>query len=282
MLAIIGGSGFEKFDAFETVERLSTETPFGAASSGLKRVRIGEHEALFVSRHGEHHESLPSEVNYRANVFALKKAGASAIVSFSAVGSLRRELEPGHLVIPSQYIDRTKGVRAHTFLGEGLVGHVSLAQPICSVMSQKAQTVLQKAEFIAHLNKTYVCIEGPYFSTKAESDNYRQMNADIIGMTNFPEFALAREAGIPYLPCCFVTDFDCWDDSRPHVTLQEVLEVMRTNNAKAFWLTQGLLAQGKSLWAGSTTPEEGLRMGMMTPQESWPKSAQEWLSVVLG
>ena len=241
MLGIIGGSGFEKFDGFEVVEELPVETPFGQSSSGFKKVRIDGIECLFLSRHGNQHELLPTEVNFRANVFNFKKFGAKAVVSFSAVGSLAKEFKPGDMVVPTQYIDRTKGLRAHTFLGDGLVGHVSLAKPICPNMFEFGQSLSKDKPWDSHFAKTYVCIEGPYFSTQAESKWFCSMGADIIGMTHFPEFALMREAGLPYLPCCFVTDYDCWDDSIKHVTLQEVIEVMRSNNSKAFSLAKDLV-----------------------------------------
>ena len=235
MWAIIGGSGFERFDGFKVVEELDTKTPFGEAASGLKKVRLQGREILFLSRHGKHHEKLPSEVNYRANIFALKKHGATAVLAFSAVGSLRKEHAPGDLVIPTQYIDRTKSSRDHTFCGDGIVGHVSLAQPVCDKAAAKVlELVGNPSEWKTALGKTYVCIEGPYFSTRAESHMYRALGADIIGMTNFPEFALAREAGLNYMPCCFITDYDCWNEDRPHVTLEEVLNVMRKNNSKSF------------------------------------------------
>src|SRR5437868_6846719 len=163
MWAIIGGSGFEKFDAFKTVEPIDRETPFGLASSGIKKVRIGDHEALFVSRHGEHHERSPTEVNFRANIFALKRAGAKAIMSFSAVGSLQKEMAPGDCVVPTSYIDRTKGIRAHTFLGNGIVGHVSLAKPVCIEAIEQVKKTASKYDFKTHFGQTYVCIEGPYF-----------------------------------------------------------------------------------------------------------------------
>ncbi len=165
MWAIIGGSGFEKFEGFETVAKLPTATPFGEASSGLKKVKVGGREALFISRHGEHHELLPSEINYRANIFALKAAGAKAIVSFSAVGSLRAELAPGDMVIPMQYVDRTKGMRKHTFCGDGVVGHMSLAHPVCEQMAHAVVTLAKQESFKTHAAGTYVCIEGPNFST---------------------------------------------------------------------------------------------------------------------
>lgn len=282
MIGIIGGSGFEKFEDFKTVEILSTETPFGPTSSGFKKVKVNETEFLFISRHGDHHELLPSEINYRANIYALKKMGATSIISFSAVGSLQQELAPGDLVIPYQYIDRTKGLRRSTFLGEGLIGHVSLAQPICEVMANnlKKETTKNDFGFNIHFNKTYICIEGPYFSTQAESHSYRMMNADIIGMSNFPEYALAREAGLPYLPCCFVTDYDCWDSSRPHVTVDEVIKVMKGNNQKAFKILKHLLPL-PDLSTNSYAYSGGLQTGLFMAKEDIPQDKLSWVNTLL-
>lgn len=280
MIGVIGGSGFEKFDEFETISLILRETPFGEAASGFKKVKVDGQEFLFMSRHGEHHEHLPSEVNYRANIFAMKKHGAKALVSFSAVGSLDKSLKPGDLVIPNQYIDRTKSLRGHTFLGGGLIGHVSLAKPICEVMLEKVKPIAKALKFDSHFAKTYICIEGPYFSTKAESISYRQMGADIIGMTNFPEFALAREAGLPYLPCCWVTDYDCWDDAIPHVTVQEVTRVMKENNSKAFSLLKNILKY-TDLDRGSLAPESGLRTGLFMPIEAVPVDKKTWLETLM-
>ncbi len=281
MLGIIGGSGFEKFDGFEVVEELSAETPFGQASSGFKKVKIDGVECLFLSRHGKDHELLPSEINFRANVFNFKKHGAKAVVSFSAVGSLAKEFKPGDMVVPTQYIDRTKGLRKHTFLGEGLVGHVSLAKPICHKMFETAIEKSKGKDWDSHFGKTYVCIEGPYFSTHAESKWFCSMGADIIGMTHFPEFALMREAGLAYLPCCFITDYDCWDESIEHVTLQEVIKVMRGNNSKAFSLAKDLVAMGEGLWLGSDCFDQGLKTGLMTPRKNIPGSAHAWINTIL-
>jgi len=280
MLGIIGGSGFEKFEEFETVALLDRETPFGLASSGFKKVRVDGVEFLFISRHGDHHEHLPSEINYRANIFALKKQGATAIISFSAVGSLAKEYAPGDLVVPYQYIDRTKSLRQHTFLGEGLIGHVSLAKPICEIMAGRLRELIAGSEFKTHFGQTYVCIEGPYFSTKAESNTYRQMGAQIIGMSNFPEYALAREAGLPYLPCCFVTDYDCWDDSIPHVTVEEVIKVMRQNNSKAFSILRKAL-QAKDFEKGSLAYDGGLKTGLFMPVEAIPADKKAWVQFLM-
>lgn len=288
MIGVIGGSGFEKFDEFEVVTELPRETPFGKAASGFKKVKVQGHEFLFMSRHGEHHEHLPTEVNYRANIFAMKNLGVQALVSFSAVGSLSKELKPGDLVVPYQYIDRTKSLRHHTFLGQGLIGHASLAKPICEVMAEKirpltiqlSQSPSGGSNYTSHFGKTYICIEGPSFSTKAESLANRQLGADIVGMSNFPEYALAREAGLPYLPCCWVTDYDCWDDEIPHVTVQEVIRLMKLNNTKAFSLLRAILNAGP-IWQGSLAPEGGLRNSLFMPLEMVPADKKQWLEVLM-
>ncbi len=277
MLGLIGGSGFENFKEFEVVEELDVNTPFGEASSGFKKVKIDGVECLFLSRHGKSHELLPSEINFRANVYNFKKHGAKAVVSFSAVGSLAKEFKPGDMVVPTQYIDRTKGLRKHTFLGNGCVGHVSLAQPICPNLVETVMTFSAGKDWDSHFKKTYVCIEGPYFSTQAESKWFRAIGGDIIGMTHFPEFALMREASLPYLPCCFVTDYDCWDDSIEHVTLQEVIKVMKGNNGKAFSLARDLVAMGEQLWQKCEADKHGLKTGFMSPKETAP----EWMSLFL-
>ena len=281
MWAVIGGSGFEKFDGFEVVENLNCETPYGLASSGLKKVRVAGKELLFLSRHGERHELLPTEINYPANIFALKKYGARAVLSFSAVGSLRTELEPEHLVIPLQYIDRTKGIRRHTFCGNGMVGHMSLAHPVCATAARKIGRLAGAEKIPVHVTGTYVCIEGPNFSTYAESQSYRDLGGDIIGMTNFPEYSLAREAGLSYLPCCFVTDYDCWDTSRPHVTLEEVIQVMRRNNSKAFTVLKQVLDASEDILLDCDCASQGLKMGMMTPKELLSQEQKAALEVLL-
>lgn len=263
MIAIIGGSGFESFEGFKVLEKLEVETPFGSPSSGLKRVSINGVPALFLSRHGQHHELMPSEVNYRANIYALRKLGAKAVVSVSAVGSLQENLAPGDLVIPLQYMDRTKGIRKHTFGGEGMVAHISLAHPVCLAAAQKMFAIAKKMEVKAHIGGTYVCIEGPHFSTLAESLSYRKMECSVIGMTNVPEVSLSREAGMTYLPLSFVTDYDCWDTSRPHVTLDEVKAIMKDNNGKAFKVISQLVTE-KELLKECDCGKSGLASGLMT------------------
>ncbi len=280
MWGLIGGSGFENFEGFEVIEELDSSTPFGECSSGFKRVRVGGRELLFISRHGESHELLPSEINYRANIYALKRYGATKILSVSAIGSLKKEFEPGDLVVPSQYIDRTKSLRAHSFCGDGVVGHVSLAKPICPSLRMELDLLSKNFDFRTHFDATYVCIEGPYFSTQSESRFFQKIGASIIGMTNFPEYALAREAGLHYLPCCFVTDYDCWDDEIPHVTLAEILVLMKKNNGKAFHLLEVLLERGPKL-DGCQCTEGGLKHGLLTPIEKLSKTQREHLAIVI-
>ncbi len=278
MWGIIGGSGFEESDHVVVLEELDRNTLFSNASTGLKRVRVGESEVIFIPRHGAHHELLPTEVNYRANIFALKQHGARRILSLSTVGSLAKEVKPGDAAVPNQYIDRTKGQRQATFCGQGVVGHVSLAHPTCPACTEHARQAAKDAGFQMHFEKTYVCMEGPAFSTKAESRMYRSWGAEIIGMTAYPEYALAREAGCCYLPCCFVSDYDCWDDSIPHVTIAEILEVLHRNNGNAFRLVAAIVAEDV---AGSCDcAKSGLKSGLMTPMEALAPEQRVWLEIL--
>lgn len=280
MWAIIGGSGFEKFDGFQAVEELDTATPFGDCSQGFKKVSLEGKELLFIPRHGSTHDKLPSEVNYQANIFALKKYGASKLLSFSAVGSLANELAPGDLVIPTQYVDRTKGKRAATFCGQGIVGHASLAEPVTDVFVKEIKELSQKFSFKSHFDKTLVVMEGPQFSTKAESHLYRSWGCDIIGMTSHPEYALAREAGLAYMNCCFVTDYDCWKDDIPHVTVEAVMQVMRENNAKAYDVAKSMLFSANEHVQSASEIEAGLKNAIMSPPDAMTVEQKEWVAVL--
>jgi 5'-methylthioadenosine phosphorylase len=278
MWGIIAGSGFEKSESVIPLKELNRNTAFGLASSGLKHIKVGDHDAIFLPRHGAHHELLPSEINFRANILALKREGVTQIVSVSAVGSLKREYAPGDLVIPAQYIDRTKGIREATFTGKGIVAHVSLAQPVSPVLCSLVKDLSPQLQCTTHFGATYVCIEGPYFSTQAESHSYRQIGASIIGMTNFPEFALAREAGIAYLPCCFITDYDCWDENIPHVTVEEVLLQMKKNNICAYDMIPRILAQAKKI--DCSVSRQGIMTGLMKDINDLSCDKQELLKVL--
>lgn len=228
MWALIGGSGFEKFDAFEKIEELNVETPYGPHSSSLARVKWKGEEILFLSRHGKNHELLPSEINYRANIFALSTLGAKGVLSFSAVGSLKEEMAPEDLVFIDQYIDFTKK-REGSFCGSGSVGHYSFADPVETALVHKVKEILKDLPLTKHFGGTYICVEGPRFSSRAESKMFQKWGADIIGMTNMPECYLALEAGLTYLPFCFVTDYDCWKEDEEHVTIEIVKSRMDKN-----------------------------------------------------
>jgi 5'-methylthioadenosine phosphorylase len=280
MWAIIGGSGFEKFDEFKAIENLDRSTPFGDCSEGLKKGLVSGKEVLFLPRHGLRHNLSPSEVNYRANIFALKKHGAQQILAFSAVGSLKNELPPGDMVVPSQYINYTKD-RLSTFSGHGLVSHTSLAVPVSVKLTNETKKIASGLSFRCHFDKVSLVVEGPYFSTKAESHLFRQWGADIIGMTAFPEYALAREAGLAFLPCSFVTDYDCWKDDIPHVTVQEVMETMKKNNLKAFEIAKKIVHIDQSVLTAAREIENGLKNSMMTPMESLSPEQQGWLKTLL-
>lgn len=280
MWAIIGGSGFEKFSEFKEIEKLEQQTPFGECSSGFKKVRLQDAEILFLPRHGARHELIPSQVNYQANIFALKKYGATKLLSFSAVGSLSHPLKPGDMVVPTQFIDRTKSTRKQSFCQKGLVAHVSLAKPVSDFLVDTLHEMEGHFDFDCHFDKTCVCIEGPHFSTQAESKWYRQMGADIIGMTAYPEYALAREAGICYLPCSFVTDYDCWDEDIEHVTVETVIELMKENNQRAFSIAKAIIPQTNHLLEKGCA-DQGIGASLFTDPKNITADVQEWLDVLL-
>ncbi len=281
MWAIIGGTGFEKFEGFKNLEELERQTPFGETSIGFKKVSLDGVEALFIPRHGTDHNLLPMEVNYRANIYALKKMGATKLLGFSAVGSLTDECAPGDLVIPDQFIDRTKGIRKTSFFGEGLVGHVSLAESVTPGLVAELKQRAGEFEFKSHFNKTLVVMEGPQFSTKAESNLYRSFKAHIIGMTSYPEYALAREAGLAYMNCCFVTDYDCWKEDIPHVTVHEVMRVMKGNNKKAFHVAKDLLHSRNKSIQSLDEKDRGFGSSLMTTFEPLNESQKQWVKTLM-
>ena len=233
-VGVIGGSGIYKLDAIKVGKTHKVQTPFGKPSADIMECEVEGSAFYFLPRHGVGHHYTPSEVNYRANIFALKKLGVNVIVSVSAVGSLKEELAPRDFVMVDQFIDWTKGLRKRTFFDEGMVGHVSVADPVEKNLSRRLHASCQKANVKSHLGGSYICIEGPQFSTRAESNIYRSFGASVIGMTNCPEAFLAKEAGIAYATVAMVTDYDCWKEE--HCTVQEIMDVMKSNylSAQAF------------------------------------------------
>jgi 5'-methylthioadenosine phosphorylase len=227
-IGIIGGSGLYAIDGLEDAEWRKVETPWGAPSDELLFGRIGDVDLIFLPRHGRGHVIPPSELNFRANVDALKRAGATDILAISSIGSLREELPPGHFVVVDQFIDRTVA-RTSSFFGTGMVAHVSMAEPVCERLSAFAAAAISEAGGNAVMGATYLAMEGPQFSSRAESLLYRQWGADVIGMTAMPEAKLAREAELPYALIGMVTDYDCWRESEAHVEVAEVIAQMHKN-----------------------------------------------------
>jgi 5'-methylthioadenosine phosphorylase len=225
MLGVIGGSGLYEMDGLEEVREVSLTTPFGDPSDSFILGRLEDTKVAFLPRHGKGHRISPSSLNFRANIYAMKLLGVQWIIGVSAVGSMKESIHPGHMVIPNQFIDRTTG-RANTFFSDGIVGHISFADPVCPVLSQILFQAGKEVGATVQKDGTYLCIEGPQFSTRAESKLYRTWGVDIIGMTNLPEAKLAREAEICYATIAFVTDYDCWHDEQEDVSVKEILRIL--------------------------------------------------------
>lgn len=240
-IGIIGGSGLYQIDALEDAQWIRVNSPFGEASDEILCGRIGPVRVRFLPRHGRGHRIAPGELNARANVDALKRAGCTDILAISAVGSLREELPPGHFVAVDQFIDRTKG-RPSSFFGTGMVAHVSMAEPVCPRLSAMAADAVEGAGGKVARGGTYLAMEGPQFSTRAESHLYRQWGADVIGMTAMPEAKLCREAEMPYALLGMVTDYDCWREDAAFVEVSEVLEQMHANGVIARKAVEAFIA----------------------------------------
>ena len=232
VIGVIGGSGLYDVEGFEDRDTMRVEAPWGDPSDELTTGRIGDVRFVFLPRHGRGHRLTPSHVPYRANIDALKRAGCSDVLSISACGSLRERYAPGQFVMVDQFIDRTFA-REKSFFGPGMVAHVSMADPVCERLSQLAGDAAEKAGVTVHRSGTYLAMEGPQFSSRAESYLYRQWECDVIGMTNMPEAKLAREAELPYATMAMVTDYDCWRDATEAVSVANVLEIMQSNTAAA-------------------------------------------------
>ncbi len=227
-VGVIGGSGLYEMDDLQDVREEWVDTPFGSPSDHYILGRLGDVEMVFLPRHGRGHRYNPSEVNYRANVFGMKKLGVGWIISVSAVGSLKEEIAPGHVVVIDQFIDRTRG-RPSTFFEGGIVAHVGFGDPVCPVLRGILLEAAREAGATVHDGGTYVNMEGPAFSTRAESQLYRSWGASVIGMTNLTEARLAREAEISYATLAMATDYDCWYEGHDDVTVEQVIAVLRAN-----------------------------------------------------
>jgi 5'-methylthioadenosine phosphorylase len=278
-IGVIGGSGLYEAGALEEAQQIPVASPFGEPSGPVTMGTLEGVRFTFIARHGVGHRLPPAGVNYRANIDVLKRCGVSDVLAVSAIGSLREDLAPGHFVVPDQFIDRTEG-RARSFFENGVTAHVGLADPVCPRLAGFAAAAAEKAKAKVHRGGCYVAIEGPQFSTRAESGLYRQWGGDVIGMTALPEARLAREAELPYAVLAMVTDYDCWREGEA-VEAAAILEVMRDNVAKA---RAALAALAKAL------PEErvpspidrALDGAIMTPHAHWDRQVAARLDAVAG
>ena len=278
-VGIIGGTGLYQMEGFEDVREVAVETPFGPPSDSLAVGSLEGRRVAFLPRHGRGHRILPHELNFRANVFAMKTLGVEWILSVSAVGSLKERYEPLHMVVPDQFIDRTLQ-RKSTFFGRGLVAHVAFAHPFCRNLSKVMAEACADAGATHHVGGTYVCMEGPQFSTLAESELYRSWGADLIGMTNLQEAKLAREAEICYATLAMVTDYDCWHPDHDAVTAGQILAVLGKNAETARKILRAAVRR-------LPVPRDcecasALKYALITPPELVPEAVKRELEPIIG
>jgi 5'-methylthioadenosine phosphorylase len=266
MIGIIGGTGLYRMEGLEIIRSTETDTPFGRPSGPVMLGRLAGRQIAFLPRHGLRHDLLPSEINFRANIWALKSVGVRTIIGVSAVGSLREEIRPGDLALPSQYLDFTKGLRAASFFGKGLVAHVSTAHPTCAHTAALIGRVAESIGQPIHRDKTYACVEGPRLGTRAESFWLRGAGADLVGMTNVPEAFLALEAQLGYCVITVATDYDCWlDDTSQHVSAEQVIGQFRDSLARVQRLIAAVAAEYVE---DETRPcRQALKAALLTPRE---------------
>ncbi|MGB7134615.1 MAG: S-methyl-5'-thioadenosine phosphorylase [Acidobacteriaceae bacterium] len=278
-IGIIGGSGLYAMPGLTAVHEERIETPFGDPSDAFVLGELEGHRVAFLARHGRGHRILPSELNFRANIYAMKKLGVERILSLSAVGSLKEEHKPGDFVVVDQFIDRTF-LRTATFFGEGIVGHVAFGDPVCATVAQAIASSCRTEGVSAAFGGTYVCMEGPQFSTRAESNLYRSWGADVIGMTNLQEAKLAREAEICYATAAMVTDYDCWREGHDDVTVEQIVAVLNQNAANACRVVRSAVAamprERKCACAAA------LQFAILTSPDAIPAAAREKLDLLLG
>jgi 5'-methylthioadenosine phosphorylase len=279
MIGIIGGSGLYSMPGFEAQEERSIDTPWGNPTDAYVVGTLAGKQVAFLARHGRGHRLSPSELNYRANIYGFKALGAERIISLSAVGSLKEEHRPLEFVLPDQFFDRTRG-RVSTFFGEGLVAHVSFADPICGELAGVVQRACQEAGVVSKRGGTYLCMEGPAFSTKAESNVYRSWGMDVIGMTNLQEAKLAREAEICYVTVAMVTDYDCWHPEHDAVTVSEIIHNLTKNAENACQVVRTAVA---SMPAERTCKcGSALKHALITDPKTVPAETRKKLELLVG
>ena len=278
-VGVIGGSGLYEMAGLTGVERVRLTTPFGEPSDEFVCGTFAGVRLVFLPRHGRGHRILPSELNFRANIYGMKHLGAEWVIGVASVGSLREDIEPGHLVVPNQLIDRTYR-RSSTFFGNGIVAHVSFADPFCPVLSAALVRAAEELGASVHAGGTYVCLEGPQFSTRAESFLYRQWGADVIGMTNLQEARLAREAEICFATLALATDYDCWHETHADVVIGDILRILNDNVAKA----QRVIAETVPRLPGQRTCAcaSALEHAIITDRTRIPETVKRDLDIIIG
>lgn len=279
-IGIIGGSGLYEMEGLRVLEERTIATPFGDPSDPFVIGEIDGVRVAFLSRHGRGHRVLPGEINYRANIYGFKTLGVQTILSASAVGSMKEEYRPTDIVLPHQFIDRTRH-RVDTFFGNGIVGHVAFADPICAGVSMLMGEVARECGARVHVGGTYVCIEGPQFSTRAESHLYRSWGADVIGMTNLQEAKLAREAEICYSAMALVTDYDCWHESANDVSIEQILGYLRENAAMAQKILRGAIAKVAAR-SRNCRCANALQFAIVTDPKTIPEKTKQDLAPIIG
>jgi len=278
-IGIIGGSGLYSMPGLSATREEKVSTPFGDPSDAFVLGELDGRKVAFLARHGRGHRLLPSELNFRANIYAMKKLGVERILSVSAVGSLKEEHKPTDFVVPDQFIDRTFH-RESTFFGEGIVGHVAFGDPVCATVAAAIVSGCEAADVVGKTRGTYVCMEGPQFSTRAESNLYRSWGADVIGMTNLQEAKLAREAEICYATMAMVTDYDCWHESHDAVTVDQIIAVLNQNAANAAKVVRAAVAAMPR--ERTCACASALKFAILTQRSAIPAATREKLDLILG
>jgi len=278
-IGVIGGSGLYEIEGLEEVEGVEIETPFGRPSDEYIVGKLRGRKVAFLPRHGRGHRLLPSELNYRANIYGFKKLGVKWIISVSAVGSLKEELQPRHIVLPDQFFDRTKS-RKDTFFGEGIAGHISFADPVCKSLSDIMYECAIGAEAVVHRGGTYINMEGPAFSTRAESEFFRRCGFDVIGMTNMAEAKLAREAEICYVTMAMVTDYDVWHEAEDDVSVETIIAILNENAALAKKIIRD--AVGKIPQRQDCECAHALATAIITDRTKIPEETRKKLELIIG
>lgn len=278
-IGVIGGSGLYEMDGLEQIEKVSLDTPYGAPSDAYVTGTLSGRRMVFLPRHGVGHRILPHEINFRANIWGMKKLGVDRLLSVSAVGSMKESIVPGHLVLADQFIDRTRK-REASFYGDGVVAHVPLADPICPPLRGRLNECASTVETTVHDGGTYICIEGPQFSTRAESFLYRSWGVSVIGMTNMPEAKLAREAEICYATIALSTDYDCWHEEEESVTVEAVLATLRANVDNAKKLIAAYVANAPER-STCELCQTAARTSIMTPLDAIPEKRRNDLAPIL-